>query len=263
MSQRLFLYIDILNFSNIIAQKGMAEKLYKIIDNLNVFDHDPTFRCIVFSDTIPVYSDFDWLADSQRNSSIMWMCEFAQDLFYRLVGRDVHFRAILTRGEFKHTKLKHIDAFFGEALVRTYNYEKEIVCMGLFMDVDLVPHSDIFKTTPYDGKYNFVHIMQTLGRISFEDGGYPLPGDMMLDADTHYLHVYDFAYLQNIHRHMTDTSLHPSVRAKYLGMWQMLKARSQLLMETFERSGLNPQAICDLDWTEPMSRVGTSQGFFG
>ena len=54
----------------------------------------------------------------------MWMCEFAQDLFYRLLGKKVHFRALLTIGEFNHTKMTNIDSFYGEALVRTYEYEK-------------------------------------------------------------------------------------------------------------------------------------------
>ena len=263
MSQRLFLYIDILNFSNIITKPSKVKAIYRIIDELNVFRHEPAFKCIVFSDTIIVYSNFDWVSDVQDNASIMWMCEFAQDLFYNLISRDVHFRAILTKGEFQHDRLNHIDAFFGEALVRTYKYEKDIMCMGLFMDTSLVPYSHIFKTTPYDSNYHFVHIMQTLGSVNFELGQFPVPGSLLLDTDMENLHAYDFRYLQNVHRHMTDIGLHPSVRAKYLGTWQMLKMRNPLLFETFERSGLNPRSICDLDWTEPMRRIGTPKGYFG
>lgn len=144
MEDRLFLYIDILGFSELVSKSSEVMQLYNIIDRLNVFEHEPHFKCLVFSDTILVYSEPNW----PRNSSlIMWMCEFAQDLFYRLIGRNIHFRAILTSGEFRHSKMKHIDAFFGEALVKAYQDEKEIVCMGLFIDAELAPLSSIFETT--------------------------------------------------------------------------------------------------------------------
>src|SRR5271166_6218814 len=131
----------------------------------------------------------------------MWMCEFAQDLFYRLVGKNVHFRGMLTIGDFAHTIHTNIEAFYGQALVATYNYEKNVVCMGLLMDNNLVKYSDIFKTSPYDASYHFVHIMQTLERISFEEGEYPF--DPILLYDNENLHAYDFVYLRNIYSSMT------------------------------------------------------------
>jgi hypothetical protein len=263
MADRLFLYIDILGFSQLVADRSRAEEVYNIIDELNVFSHAPNFKCLVFSDTIVVYSDFDWATDRDRSPSIMWMCEFAQDLFYRLIGRDIHFRGILTVGDFQHSTLKHIEAFFGTALVRTYMHEKNIVCMGLFMDNALTSYSDIFKTTPYDDTYHFVHIMQTLGTISFPDADYPLPTDLILPLGTEYLHAYDFVYLRNIYRHMNDTSILPHIRAKYLGTWHMLRTASTNLLDAFEKGGLDPRAICDFDWSEAMRRVGTTDGFHG
>lgn len=263
MNERLFLYIDILGFSELINDVNKVERVYNHIDRLNVFSHSPYFKCIVFSDTILVYSSEDWADCKDRGGAIMWMCEFAQDLFYRLIGEDLHFRALLTIGEFKHASMTNINAFYGHALVGTYNHEKNIICMGLFMDERLVEFSNIFRTDPYDTKYHFVHIMQHLQRISFGERAYPFAPSLMLDLDTQYLHAYDLVYLQNVYRHMIDYRLSSHVRAKYQGTWQMLRTRSAALLDAFVRGGLDPRAISNFDWTEPMRRVGTPDGFYG
>jgi len=260
MTERLFLYIDILGFSELIEDVGKVEQIYSIIDGLNVFQHAPYFKCIVFSDTIVVYSTTAWADCTNRNADIMWMCEFAQDLFYRLIWNDIHFRAMLTTGDFEHKNLTNINAFYGQALVKTYNYEQNIVCMGLFIDKRLDGYSDIFKTTSYDKNYNFVHIMQTLGDISFDESDYPFSPDIILDEGVENFHAYDFVYLRNIYRHMTDTNLDPHIRAKYLGTWQMLRTRSADLLNVFVRNNLDPRSISNFDWTEPLRRVGTPDG---
>jgi hypothetical protein len=40
VEERFLLYIDILNFSNLVAQKGKVEELYEIINRLHVHRHD-------------------------------------------------------------------------------------------------------------------------------------------------------------------------------------------------------------------------------
>ncbi|MGH6812728.1 MAG: hypothetical protein ACREDM_10400 [Methylocella sp.] len=247
MTERLFLYVDILGFSELIEDVTKVEQVYSIIDSLNVFEHSPYFKCIVFSDTILVYSTQDWADCRDRNVDIMWMCEFAQDLFYRLIGKDIHFRALLTAGDFEHRQHTNLSAFYGKALVRTYNHENNIICMGLFIDKTLVNCSHIFKTTPYDKNYNFVHIMQTLGDITFKESEYPFDSDIILSQGTENLHAYDFVYLRNIYNHMTDSNLDPRIRAKYLGTWQMLRARSAGLLDVLVRNNLDPRSISDLD----------------
>ncbi len=112
--ERLFLYLDILGFSNLVAKHGAAMAIYERIERLNVHNHRD-FSSIVNSDTVLVYSNFD-VADNENSSvGIMWMCEFAQDLFYRCISIDVPFRAYITSGEFNHVKMRHLQAFYGEA----------------------------------------------------------------------------------------------------------------------------------------------------
>ena len=60
MVQRLFLYIDILGFKDLVKSGSRVEELYRRIDRLNVHT-DRDFTCIVFSDTILVYGHDGWL----------------------------------------------------------------------------------------------------------------------------------------------------------------------------------------------------------
>lgn len=129
-NDRLFLYIDLLGFSAFVRDGRLVESVYADIDKLNVFTHAPYFKSIAFSDTILVYSSELWSDCTDRVGAIMWMCEFAQDLFYRLLGKKVHFRALLTIGEFNHAKMTNIDSFYGDALIRTYEHEKKIDLRG-------------------------------------------------------------------------------------------------------------------------------------
>ena len=96
-----------------------------------------------------------------------YLCEFAQDLLYRLVGRGLHFRAYW-RGRLQHGCLENVDAFYGEALARARRRESEIQCTGLFIDDDVLPDCNVFLTTPYDSRCHFVHLMQSLEDVGFE-----------------------------------------------------------------------------------------------
>jgi hypothetical protein len=66
--------------------------LYRRIDNLNAHSH-PSFNTIVFSDTVVIYNkdDLDW-DESDKTALVSRLCEFAADLFYRLISQDIHFR---------------------------------------------------------------------------------------------------------------------------------------------------------------------------
>jgi hypothetical protein len=260
--KRLFLYLDILGFSELVTDSEEIEDLYGIIDRLNVFEHKGVFNCIVFSDTLLVYSAVA-LKPHDRSSAIMWMCEFAQDLFYRLIGRDRHFRALLTEGEFHHRSLKNITAFYGKALVDTYRYESRIPCTGLFIDRDLAIDSNIFKTTPFDDRYAFVHLMQNLDHVSFARTKYPITPELIIPMGLQWPLAYDLSYLQTINRHMKDENILPSVRGKYLSTWQMIRVLHQGLLDTFEEAEFDPRCISDFDWSEACDRVGTDRGFHG
>ena len=262
MKDKFLLYIDMLAFSELVRKRGAVKKLYKVIDTLNVHKHDQ-FKTIVFSDTILVYNQFEPQSDEDVNYILMFLCEFAQDLFYRLIGKDMHFRAYIAHGDFAHYDLQNIECFYGMPLVEAHQHTKEIQCTGLFMEKGLVRDSDIFKTAPYDDKCHFVHLMQDLDHIRFKENEYPIDPILIESMGMEYLIAYDFTYLKNIYQHMQSSSIAPHVRVKYGSTWQMIGRRHRGLMMALERSNFDPQAICKMGWSEAMRRVGTREGFHG
>lgn len=261
--ERFLLYIDILNFSNLVAKKGKVEDLYEIINRLNVHRHG-VFTTIIFSDTILVYNKSNARSLEDVRYMVMFLCEFAQDLFYRLIGRDIHFRAYITCDDFAHYGLENIkDVFYGEALIEAYQAEKKIQAMGLFMSNAVATYSDIFKTRRFNRSCRFVYIMQTLQRYSARKQDYPLDPASIVDTDAIWLLAYDIRYLKMIHMHKADVALPFRVRRKYETTWTMLLKQHSGFMSVLEESNFDPKAISVCDWSEPLERIGTSRGFFG
>lgn len=261
MPAKYLLYIDLLGFSDLVLKRGAVSKLYEVINDLNAHKHH-SFRTIAFSDTLLVYNTDNPSNAYDRHYIVMFMCEFAQDLFYRLVGSDTYFRAYLTMGDFRVRHLKNLQGFYGAALVEAYQREKEIQCTGLFVADALLADCAIFQCEPYDKHCHFVHLMQALDAIRFAGAPYPLPRDLILGPGLEWQLAYDFTYLRNVHRHMNDTNLHPRARMKHLAAWQMIRKRHKELLDTLEQRDFDPRSISDFDWSEAMRRVGTPAGTF-
>lgn len=260
ISQRMFLYIDILGFSEMIKGGFPVTDLYDRIDSLNVH-RDKDFTTIVFSDTIVVYGSEAW--NNYQNQAVMWLVEFAQDLFFRFVGIDKHFRAFVTRGEFAHEKMKNIEAYYGMALVRCHEAERGINACGVFMDRDLVPLSDIFHTTPYNDEWAFTHIAQGIGRLAdWPNTKYPV--DSIVVDGSEFMISYETRYLQAIDAHANDANLPPKVRDKYKQTWDLMAQRNGGFMTALKQADFNLHDLFPgADWDMWMARVGTDEGFFG
>src|SRR5947208_16347992 len=154
-------YIDMLRFSELIRERGAVKKLYATINSLNVHRHD-AFKTIAFSDTLLVYNVVKATTAHDRHYLVMYLCEFAQDLFYRLIGRDLHFRAYLTLGDFRVNEFTNLQAFYGEALIEAYERETQIESTGLFIDNDILDDCDIFRYEKYDHSCSYVYVRRSL-----------------------------------------------------------------------------------------------------
>ncbi len=251
---RYLLYIDMLGFSDLVRKKGHVEKLYRIIDSLNVHEHD-AFRTIVFSDTILVYNRLPATTPGNRQYLVMYLCEFAQDLFLRILPLDLHFRAYLRHGQFIHNEMKNVEAFYGKTLVDSYEAEHGIQCCGLFIDNALLSDCDIFQTTPYDMKCQFVHLMQRLDDISADHFTYPVDSIFIAPQGIEWNLAECFLYLRNIHTHMHNTSLSPRIRGKYAATWQMIRARHRRLLDHLEAHDFNANAVSKMNWTKAVKRA--------
>jgi hypothetical protein len=260
MPAKYLLYIDMLGFSDLVRRRGAVKKLYETINVLNVHRHD-AFKTIAFSDTLLVYNTVNPTTKHDREYLIMYSCEFAQDLFYRLIGRDLHFRAYLTLGEFEVDEFENLQAFYGEALIDAYERERRIECTGLFIDNDLLSDCNIFRYDKYDDACSYVHLMQSLGRITFPDNStYPIDPILVFDTDESWSLAHDFAYLSNIYRHMNDTDLPPRVRTKHATAWNIIRQRHKRVLDTLEAHDFHPNSICEGEWSEAISRVSEGTG---
>ena len=260
------MYLDILGFSDMVADKSRILKLFEIIDELNVFTHKKNdFKCVVFSDTVLIHSPIPWdrCRDDVKAWLVMYACEFAKDLFYRLIGRDIHFRALLSVGDFEHRSLSNFDAFFGNELVRLHQQERKILCSGLLIDNNLLKYCNIFRTTMYDQDFHYVHLMQDLKDFSWRESAYPFDADLFCNMDIEPYLVYDLKYLENVYTHLHNQNLPQSVRAKYDGTWRMICSRHAGLLNTLVKHNFNPRSISKIDWSSAMHNVGTPQGAFG
>ncbi|RXF69904.1 hypothetical protein [Hansschlegelia zhihuaiae] len=260
MSDRVFLYIDILGFKDMVVSGKDIKGLYKNIDELNVHT-DRDFRCIVFSDTIIVYGSEFWL--DNINSAVMWLAEFAQDLFYRIITSDIHFRAYITVGEFEHFEMKNLDAYYGEALIRCYEIEKTIKSTGVFLDAALSEHSDVFNLTKFDDNSYYMHIMQTLNSISFNYEDYPIHAEHVTGPGIEGWLVYELTYLSRVFRYSNDQSLQEQVRVKHANAWKMISYRHPGLTKKLIETDFDFSHIVPIDWTELIANMGTPEGAWG
>ncbi|MFZ0268336.1 hypothetical protein [Caulobacter sp.] len=252
MSERLFLYIDILGFSELVTDDDAMADIFSRIDKLNVHT-DRDFKTIVFSDTILVYGDGLWLA--HKSQAVMWLCEFAQDLFHHFIKIDRHFRAYLTIGNFVHETKKHFQAFYGQALVECHNKEKEIKSTGLYMDNKLIEYSDIFRVNQYDDDCSFVHIMRALDEVSFDYKEYPIHSILVESTGIDEFVAPFFVYLRNIWNHQHDGSLHETVRLKYENTWKMISSRHAGLLKVLVENDFDPVAVSKMDWSVAMGHA--------
>ena len=259
MTERFLLYIDILGFKELVRSGINLAELYMRIDRMNVHS-DKDFTCIVFSDTILVYGSDAWL--EHPSQALMWLIEFAQDIFYSLISLDIHIRAYITKGEFSHYKLKNMEAYYGRALIDCYESEKAIKCTGVFLDSRLASLSDIFYTTKYDDRSHFIHVMQHLEEVSFQYAEYPNDGYELESSGMEWWTAYSLRYLQNIHRHANDPTHDDSVRLKYRNAWKMIASRHDGLCKRLIEASFDFGAVIQIDWSEKLRRIGTVEGTF-
>lgn len=221
--------------------------LYQIVDRLNVHQHHD-FHSFVFSDTLVVYNVHEPRNADDRQCCVMYLAEFAQDLLYRLIGRDYYFRAILTKGDFFHQRFKNIEAFFGQALIDSYRYEKSLIGCGLFMDSRLLGENLIFPTQRHCDNYHYVFLTQDIERANeYGQSGFPFPGKW-LDVTTMTYPTYaQLVFLSDIYRKSKEHP-DPKVRSKFQATWTFYQIQFQPLCDALRKSGCDFNTIADADW---------------
>ncbi len=228
MEERFLLYIDILGFSEMTQNDPRkVARVYSILDKLNAHQHY-AFKTIVFSDTILVYNPTVVVSQEDKEYLVWYLIEFVEDLQHRLVGQDVYFRAVITKGSFQHYPLKNIECFYGSALIEAYSVEKKIPSIGLFINNDCLLFNRYFPVEKYDDRLSFVYLSRSFEHLEMYTGGvYPFKDPYIADQAPYA--PWDIRILQDIYVGMRNHKA-PSVRVKYLAAWDLYLKRYQNLV---------------------------------
>jgi len=249
MEKKYLLYIDILGFSELVkTDYSKIEKLYSTIDKLNSHDH-PNFKTLVFSDTILIFNCDAPTAQHDHEYLVMYLCEFAQNLLFKCSYLDIQFRAILTYDLFQYKKLVNIDAYFGNALVKAYRKEKEIVGLGLFIDKNIAQYNKIFETTEFDADLDFVFLLPAVKNLKmYEALDFPLD-KYFPDPELEFFGLkLELKILQNF-RDNIELQKDSKVRSKYIQTYHLYKTRYKELIDLFERNNFDIKYVSsNADW---------------
>lgn len=271
MVDRLLLYIDLLGFSVLVqTKKDILPDLFLALDKSVVHQHG-AFKVIQFSDTLLVYNEP--AVDSARDKSYcaMYLCEFAQEIQYRLLGHNAFLRGLITYGKFEDTgpppseNYKHIRAFGGEALIKTYQTEKEIQAVGLFVDKTVKPYMNIFETHLYDEDQEiwFVDTATSLREKGFEGTDFSYAKEDAVTSGNECFLAYDLFYLKRLFECGHDTALLPTVRIKYLTTWEIYRQKYKGLCAALEETAFDFKKVIDIDWRPFVDTISTPGGYFG
>lgn len=252
MTSTYLLYLDILGFKKMVAQNDpRIDDLFERVDTLLVFK-DEAFKTLIFSDTIICFLKHNPRSKEARETMLMYACEASQSLFYHCVQLGIVFRGILTFGEFKYTKHKHFDSYYGKALIDAYQKDNghEITGTGLFVDKSISNNLNIFRTIEYNDKFDFVYPNQSIRDFeNWPKAAFPidwtlLEGQSLLDLDAKY-----FKFLKN----QIDTHHDEYIRSKYLTTYGLYKKRFSGLIEFLELNDFDHRKISpEVDWEEKL-----------
>lgn len=275
MNERFLLYVDLLGFSDLVQNDpDSVPTLFHALDSSQAHKHNG-FGVIQFSDTLLVFNNEDPLSDHDKHYFAMYLCEFAQELQYMLLGRGAFLRGLVTRGQFEDTgsipngTYKHIRSFWGKALIDAYHVTNSIKAIGVFVDEHVKPHMRVFDMHPYDDHNQiwFVDTTSVLRKESFSDLANRKDLSIAIDnlrlSGLEQILSYDLLLLMRLFKSAHDDTLAPTVRTKYLTTWEIYRRKYRTLCRVMEELEFDIKKLLGHDWERTMVRIEQNRGFFG
>ena len=154
---------------------------------------------------------------------------------------NIFFKAIILTGEFTYSKLNHIDAYYGPALINAYHDEKSLSGFGLYVQKSISDEIVTFEKGPFSEQYDYVFLCQSmLGLYKQTSDSLPLE-DLHIFSETDSYHRIDedlrfFREIEYIKEHFPDER----VKEKYKVVYELHKAKLPMFFEHFERDGFLP-----------------------
>ena len=248
---KYLLYIDILGFSEMVQKHPeVIPTLYHIVATANAQKHGD-FEVILFSDTILVYNRYAPRTAHDRMFTVMFLCEFCQDLFYRLSVIDVFFRAVIVDGDFQQYNLGRATCFFGPSLIEAYCMEKDIKSVGAFIHSRCLEFCLIFTTVPHNDDLHFLILTKPLERLGKNSGGVFPVHPIILENEDQFSLWSDLRAMKKIHARLNDPGLPASVTQKFLTAWEYYKKALGTTLQFFQENSFDLHAILpDYNWQD-------------
>ena len=196
------LYIDILGFAELTkSNPAKVEDVFRIITKMRK-RNESVYDILIFSDTILVTNRGTPATTDDQMFCVQWLFEFGVDLQYQLSQLDIFYRAVLINGEFNSYKQEGVDCFYGQALIDAYKKEKDIKCVGLFLDKSSNQHHGGFPAI----RHNEDLVLSTLpirlkNTQSILAVGSFLDRFILDETDSCWLLTYDVKYLSQLYKH--------------------------------------------------------------
>lgn len=248
MTDRFLLYIDILGFSEMVSKEPRkVVRVYEILDTLNVHSRSD-FKVIVFSDTILIYNDVPVSNDLDRNYCVQTLVDIASDLHHRLVGQDIFFRAIIVKGDFSHYERKHVNCFFGSALITAYQAEKGIPSLGLFISDECRILGLRQPAAHFSPGLSFVFLCEGLQALStLTPKAWPI--NLGGESNEHFAinTPWDVRFLKDVYTQMRKHT-EPAVRTKFLTAWDFYQREYSEALAALVRIDFSINALETGDW---------------
>lgn len=269
MFERFLLYVDVLGFSDLVEMKPeIVRRILAALDSSPAYDH-PDFTAIQFSDTFLVFNEREVTSDYDKQYCAMYLCEFVQNLQYKLLSSNTFMRAIITYGSLEDSSpesggsLNNIRAVWGESLIKSYRLERNIQAIGTFVDETVQPHMHIFETQMYDIQERlwFVDIATRL-RSFFphkESEDFSYAEYEVCTTGNEGLLVQDLYYLKLLFENSRDIEKPPRIRTKYLTTWEIYRLKYTGLCKRLEEVDFDFRKIIDIDWTPWINEILTPE----
>ena len=235
MFDRFLLYVDLLGFSDLVTTKPeIVPRVFEALDSSPAHIH-PDFTAIQFSDTLLVFNQREVTSNHDKKYCAMYLCEFAQNLQYRLLASNTFIRSIVTCGPLEDSgaksnrSLKNIRAVWGESLIKAYRSERNIQAIGTFVDETVQPHMQIFEIHTYDTKERLWFVdTATYLRSYFWDRDsedFSFATQEVVATASERLFIKDLFYLKLLFQNSQDTEYPPNIRSKYLTTWEIYRLK--------------------------------------
>lgn len=139
--------------------------------------------------------------------------------------------------------MQNLNAYYGEALISTYQDEKGLKGFGVYVDKSISNESLIFDKIEFNEKYDYILLCQSLIKLyNVKKGELPISKSLLTEIDDYYRIDEDLKFLREIdyyRKHINDGR----IREKYDYVYNVYKSLLAKFFDVFEKEVFLPFVI--------------------